>query len=189
MGFFSWITSDTKKSIPSSYSNRDTFTVHMITENGVIYTEEDYEGYGVFGGKDIYELIAELNGLRGIQDSADTAREKAINLVYKTIITDGVKSYECNKDFQNWGIILPAEGKTPNQLVEEGWAKQYPYGYGDFTIGASHGLKLPKLVEHLPAKGEDLKKFWARTPYPENCPDQGYFYPGDDNDEEDDEIK
>jgi len=63
MGFFSWKTSDTDRSIPSHYSNKPTFTVHMVTEDGQVFTEKDYEGYGVFGGKDFYELVAELNGL------------------------------------------------------------------------------------------------------------------------------
>ena len=65
---------------------------------------------------------------------------------------------------------------SPNQLVEEGWKKNYPYGYGDFKIGGHNGLKLPKLVERLPNPGEDLKKFWDTTDYPESCPDQGFFY-------------
>jgi hypothetical protein len=35
----------------------------MITPDGRVFTEEDYEGYGEFGGKDFLELLAELNGL------------------------------------------------------------------------------------------------------------------------------
>lgn len=62
MGFFSWKTQDTNESIANSYSNRDTFRVHMIDNVGNVYTEDDYEGYGVFGGKDYYELLAEMNG-------------------------------------------------------------------------------------------------------------------------------
>jgi hypothetical protein len=62
MGFFSWMTSDTGVSIANQYSARDTFEVHMITEDGRVFTEEKYDGYGDFGGKDFYELLAELNG-------------------------------------------------------------------------------------------------------------------------------
>ncbi len=74
MGFFSWLTCDTNKSIPSSYSNRKTFPVHMITEDGQVFTENNYSGYGDFGGKDFYELLAELNGL--------TNRNEGINLAF-----------------------------------------------------------------------------------------------------------
>ena len=62
MGFFSWITQDTKRSIPSHYSNKDTFKVTMTDNNGNKWNEDNYEGYGIFGGKDYYELLAEMNG-------------------------------------------------------------------------------------------------------------------------------
>jgi len=63
MGFFSFITQDTNESIPSSYSERKTFTVYMKDNKGNAWKESEYEGYGVFGGKDYYELLAEMNGL------------------------------------------------------------------------------------------------------------------------------
>ena len=63
MGFFSWNTCDTGESIANAYSTRPTFPVHMITPDGRVFTEENYEGYGEFGGKDFHELLAELNGL------------------------------------------------------------------------------------------------------------------------------
>jgi hypothetical protein len=34
----------------------------MITPDGRVFTEKSYDGYGEFGGKDFYELLAELNG-------------------------------------------------------------------------------------------------------------------------------
>ena len=61
MGFFSWKTSDTKRSIANRFSGKATFTVYMKTEDGRVWKEDNYEGYGVFGGKDFYVLIAELN--------------------------------------------------------------------------------------------------------------------------------
>lgn len=76
MGFFSWNTCDTDQSIANHYSSRPTFEVHMITPDGRVFTEPDYEGYGVFGGKDYYELLAELNGL-------PSDREAGIDLVFK----------------------------------------------------------------------------------------------------------
>ena len=74
MGFFSWKTQDTDRSIPSCYSNRDTFSVIMIDNKGNKWEENDYEGYGDFGGKDFYELLAEMNG--------KTTREEGIDLAY-----------------------------------------------------------------------------------------------------------
>jgi hypothetical protein len=62
MGFFSWRTSDTDTSIANIYSSRQVFTVYLVAPDGRKWKETAYEGYGVFGGKDIYELVAELNG-------------------------------------------------------------------------------------------------------------------------------
>jgi len=61
MGFFSWRTADTDRSIPNRYSGRDTFTVYMRDHKGNMWIEDKYEGYGVFAGKDYYELLAEMN--------------------------------------------------------------------------------------------------------------------------------
>ena len=73
MGFFSWKTSDTNRSIANKYSEMTTFEVHMITPDGRTFTEADYEGYGEFGGKDFYELLAELNGKETREDGIDLA--------------------------------------------------------------------------------------------------------------------
>jgi len=63
MGFFSWNTQDTDRSIANRYSCRPTFTIFMHDHLGHTWKEENYEGYGDFGGKDFYELLAEMNGL------------------------------------------------------------------------------------------------------------------------------
>ncbi len=59
MGQFSWFTQDTHHRIV----NGKKFKVVMTDNKGNKYVEHYYEGYGVFGGKDYYELLAEMNGL------------------------------------------------------------------------------------------------------------------------------
>ena len=59
MGMFSWFTQDTNHRIV----NGDRFNVIMTDDKGNQYEEDCYEGYGVFCGKDYYELLAEMNGL------------------------------------------------------------------------------------------------------------------------------
>ncbi len=59
-GQFSWMTQDSGKQIGSERQN--TITVYMFDDKGTRYEENKYEGYGVFGGKDYYELLAEMNG-------------------------------------------------------------------------------------------------------------------------------
>jgi hypothetical protein len=42
----------------------------MITRDGQVFTESNYDGYGIFGGKDFYELLAEINpGIRKTSDA------------------------------------------------------------------------------------------------------------------------
>ena len=91
MGFFSWKTCDTDESIANNCSTRPTFTVHMIAPDGRVFTEPDYEGYGEFGGKDFYELLAEINGL-------ESDRQLGIDLVFK--------NRPCNGD-NTPGVIYP----------------------------------------------------------------------------------
>ena len=89
MGFFSWKTQDTDKSIANKYSIRRTFRVQMMDNKGNVWTEDDYDGYGVFGGKDYYELLAEMNGvverdkveLQG-EAYTDYMRGEGINLAF-----------------------------------------------------------------------------------------------------------
>jgi len=83
MGFFSFITSDTKESIPNIHSNRESFTVYMKDNKGNVWEEKYYDGYGKFDDKDIYELIDEMNGgtgdrLKGIDIFFDKKNTTAI---------------------------------------------------------------------------------------------------------------
>ena len=101
MGFFSWRTQDTDRSIANNYSTRKTFTVVMIDNKGNKWVEQSYEGYGIFGGKDYYELLAEMNGvverdkveLQG-EAYTDYMRGEGIDLAFKDnpngIATKGV---------------------------------------------------------------------------------------------------
>lgn len=61
MGFFSWKTSDTKKSISNIYSSRGAKPVFVLCPDGSKIYEDKYEGYGRFGGQDIYALVARWN--------------------------------------------------------------------------------------------------------------------------------
>ena len=61
MGFFSWKTSDTNRSITNIHSSKGAFRVTMLMPNGDKFTEDAYEGYGVFGGIDFYDAVYELN--------------------------------------------------------------------------------------------------------------------------------
>jgi hypothetical protein len=62
MGFFSWLTNDTEVSISNEHSSQGVREVVMIDNKDNHWEESSYDGYGNFGGKDYYELLAEMNG-------------------------------------------------------------------------------------------------------------------------------
>ena len=68
MGFFSWVTQDTGKSISNIFSHRKTFPVIMTDDKGNTWKETYYDGYGSFDGKDFYALVDEMNGGTGDRD-------------------------------------------------------------------------------------------------------------------------
>ncbi len=105
MGFFSWRTQDTDKSIANKWSARDTFRVQMMDDKGNVWTEDSYDGYGEFGGKDYYELLAEMNGITA--NNPDELRGKGIELAFSKNNHSGVGTE---------GVLYP-------NLVEmaEGW--------------------------------------------------------------------
>jgi hypothetical protein len=98
MGFFSWNTQDTDRSIANRWSEYSTFKVDMMDDKGNVWTEKQYDGYGVFGGKDYYELLAEMNGvsskLEG-KEYTEFMRDKGIDIAFKGngsgVGTKGVK--------------------------------------------------------------------------------------------------
>ena len=132
MGFFSWRTQDTDRSIANKYSNRKTFPVVMIDNKGNKWVEQDYEGYGVFGGKDYYELLAEMNGV------------------------------EIDKDIENYEDKMRAAGIS------------LAFSKGNHSGVGTEGVYYPNLIEK--AEG------WVyEMAGPDSCPDQGYFYDEDEN--------
>ena len=127
MGFFSWRTQDTDRSIANNYSIRKTFPVVMIDNKGNKWVEQNYEGYGVFGGKDYYELLAEMNGIT--DKDSDRLRGKGIDLAFSKGNGSGV---------------------------------------------GTDGVYYPNLVEQADGWVYDMAG-------PDSCPDQGYFYDEDEN--------
>jgi hypothetical protein len=126
MGFFSWKTQDTDESIANSYSNRDTFRVQMIDNAGNVFTEDNYEGYGVFGGKDFYELLAEMNGFKsnrfeiGTDEYTDEARGFGITLAFSKenhsgVGTEGVYYPNLIEQADGWVYEMAGPDSCDNQ--------------------------------------------------------------------------
>jgi hypothetical protein len=164
MGFFSWKTQDTNKSIANTFSCKPTFKVVMKDNKGNEWVEEDYEGYGVFGGKDYYQLLAEMNNAEGLTGDVDNDRLIGIRLSYGVSAIENKKTgqiYRANGiDFFNWGSEIIHDGKSANELLDSGeWV----------SINIKEkGIVFPNLVE-------DESREWVDDE-PEDCEAQGYFY-------------
>ena len=88
-GQFSWMTQDTGQQIGSQDENK--IPVYMFDDKGKYWFERDYDGYGVFGGKDYYELLDQMNGGRGDRsrgiDLAFDKEETSAPILYPALIT------------------------------------------------------------------------------------------------------
>lgn len=147
MGYFSWKTSDTKRSIPNRYSSRDTFPVFMVLPDGRIFREDDYEGYGVFGGRDFFGLVAELNGL-GKPEQAVVSFDELESCGHDVYTALAIKQQALNERFD---VVHRGKGINLYNDIDE------------------TELRFPKLVE-------DIDLTWVDVPDSEVCEHQGYFY-------------
>lgn len=106
MGFSSWLTNDTKESISNIHASRPFFTVYLIDDKGNSWKEEAYLGYMEFGGKDFFELLAEMNGKKtrneGIELYYDPEDD---NIIYPNLV----------RDLDNWKWVNEKPEECPNQ--------------------------------------------------------------------------
>tara|TARA_R100000773_G_C4219270_1_gene117826 strand:+ start:638 stop:985 length:348 start_codon:yes stop_codon:yes gene_type:complete len=105
MGFFSWYTNDTRKVIWNRFAKgRKVQTVYLIDNKGNKYKEDNYEGYGVFGGKDFFVVVAEMNG---IESNENSARSLGIKLVHS------------NKPYLSPNLVTNPETPWKNKAPED----------------------------------------------------------------------
>ena len=86
MGQFSWYTNDGVRILDNRQLKRPVYMVGKMPDGRILtFTEEyGYEGYGVFGGKDYYVFLAEMNGFTEQDFNGDTEqlRHKGIELAF-----------------------------------------------------------------------------------------------------------
>jgi len=80
-GQFSWFTQDTDNQIGSMQENTLP-EVYMTDNEGNEWIEKNYEGYGEFGGKDYYELVAEMNGISQDDIGGGDLRDEGIGIYF-----------------------------------------------------------------------------------------------------------
>ena len=132
-GQFSWMTQDTDNQIGSEDENQ--ITVYMHDDKGNTWKEAYYEGYGEFGGKDYYELVAEMNGYT--KDDI-----KKLGGPFPELRSIGIKLAFGELEPKNGGpVLFPALTEDP----------RYPNGH-DFTQEAEND---PNQSWYSPKEEED----------------------------------
>ena len=86
MGFYSFITQDTGRSISNRYSQRTPFKVYMYDNEGMMYSEHNYEGYGNFGAVDYFDLMASMNNLPDRYAAIIAYTEQHDGLLYPNLV-------------------------------------------------------------------------------------------------------
>lgn len=182
MGFFSWMTSDTNRSIMSLPSGYGVETVYMLSPGGAApIKEEAYAGFGVFGGVDAYVHLARMNiapeRLEGKDDDYVRLAGCALEGGYYELVSDGSKHqiFHPGAELIDPDVKLhpvtydkPIEafgGRSANEMITDKLLVQR-----EFRI--DHPLKFA----HDPAAVyEDLAAS-------EDCPCQGFFGRGEEED-------
>jgi hypothetical protein len=159
-GQFSWMTQDTGQQIGSQDENK--ISVYMFDNKGKYWFERDYDGYGVFGGKDYYDLVAEMNGY-----TADDAEK--FGGTFGELRGIGIKLAFGELEPKNGGpVLFPALVVGPSN---------FNYRTHDFTKEAEHD---PNQSWYEPEEDQD-------DDFGSDNDDEDYGY--NDDEEELDESK
>jgi len=199
MGFFSWLTADTKKSISSIHSSRRPKTVYLINPKhhptcpASPIREDAYEGYGVFGSTDVFMWLAKANipadylvDAKGLPLGDEDLRQAGVFIDGAEFYVDQkgnkwvcalhfplplVNRFKDLHTFGNYDEQLPSlDNLTPNLLNEKKLWTRVP-GIKIFGVKQVHG-SLPFPLKFSFNKDAD----YDSLPPSETCPAQGYFY-------------
>lgn len=182
MGQFSWILQDTGEALRESYgcNDKEKTTAYLHDSEGNVWEETRYGGYGVFGGKDYYELLAEMNGIQvtgqEIQAYLETCSIETKEEAYTNIIrskgialsypSSAIRNWKTHKifqssgvDFFNWHDEKLVDGLSANELLKtDDWER--------IDLPISDKILFPNLTR---------KKEWVwRNQAPEDDPNQGW---------------
>lgn len=175
MGYLSWLTADTRESIPNRYSRREQRTVYLIQPNGAPpIAESSYGGYGAFGGISVYDWLFDRN------TPADRVDELRDDMWYTVQLSTGMRYFRDVETGKRFCVFHTGPCAMDPSIVAYHctYAARLP-GYG---ISANDLRAQGRIVEeYLPiafplkfsfdpaARYEDL-------PASEQCPHQGIYY-------------
>lgn len=178
MGFFSWKTADTNRSIYNVHTNKCK-PVYLLQPDGQApIFEPAYDGYGVFGDVDACYWLGKINLPADVVATAtdDEIRDYGVSLDCGTLCRDTVTgevwkiASRNNPCFQSLNYfsgsyfdpIPEYDGKCANDLLE---TKRFEYVSFKSVIPIKFPLKF----------SFDPKAVYEDLPASVNCPRQGYF--------------
>lgn len=202
MGFFSWQTADTEESIYNKFSEPGCKTVYLLQPNGQPpIKEDDYEGYGVFGGVDAYEWLARQNltedQITEIENNFADAKTESKEFMFRNIgigfeMGEYLKDTKTNKYYSIFmPVRLPSNDKSGIQIIYLGSRFDQPLEEFDGLTAneAIESGRLEKIQVKTPTYplkfSFDENAVYERLPASKNCPDQGFF---SDIEEDDDDY-
>lgn len=166
MGQFSWKLQDTGERIV----NGRPMHVVMCDDKGNKYVEECYEGYGVFGGKDFYELLAEMNGYKISEINTPYHPEKPFH-----VMTSGKSPYRLKTL-----VLQDCWYKTIEEAKENLRCIGIDMAFDGYPNGNNPNLKWPSLT---------TRGWYCNGEAPEPDPNQGFPEEWlNDEEEEEDEL-
>ncbi|ARM86159.1 hypothetical protein [Marinobacter salarius] len=187
MGKYSFKRAEDGKSIPSVHSGLPMQPHYLIQPNGQPpIVETAYDGYGRWGGIDLFEWLAKTNAeslglnfsgfhksmIRGIGellhkgDALEDTRNGSIWWVGKRNPVHALVTQHVPVNYDDYCHAL---GGTPNEMIDAGLLRERPVRD---IIGLPYPIKISAnkdaIYEHLPASGD--------------CEHLGYFYPNEVDD-------
>jgi hypothetical protein len=102
----------------------------MVDNENNKWQENNYEGYGVFGGKDFFELLADMNGKGVTQFQIDERFAKGYDKTKEESRTDLLRSIGIDLYFGDEPFISPNlyedsrlewKNRTPEDCPNQGW--------------------------------------------------------------------
>lgn len=139
MGIFSWLTNDTSQQIcchdeverEDGTTFNPQFPVYMRDNKGNVWVEKNYEGYGVFGGKDFYALVDDMNrgnpqyeefrraSMASQPESRRSSRSAAISATYAGNLRGILQPCLFQRESSEWTNTPPEEDPDQGCYTED----------------------------------------------------------------------
>ena len=171
---FSWLTADTQQSIPNMYSGHRNAgkKVYLLLPNGERIEESEYSGYGDFGSRDAYEVLAEQNFSH--MDEYNTLSHEQKRIIGITVdvgslyLKDGVVYVRSSLEFAIPFLMSILSDDIEINLMPESF---------DWDDYESKSFQSFNLNNYKPLKFSfDANAKYDELPASKNCPYQGHFY-------------